>query len=44
MGSMEKDRRERKATIYTAGGSYIPEDGILRTENPAIALPLAELF
>jgi Uma2 family endonuclease len=37
------DPRERKATIYTAGGSHVPEDGILRTENPDIALPLAEL-
>jgi len=38
------DPRKRKATVYTATDSYTPEDGILRTENPEIALPLADLF
>jgi Uma2 family endonuclease len=38
------DPRKRRATIYTATDSYSPEDGILRTQNPDIALPLAELF
>ena len=38
------DPRKRKATVYTAADSYSPEDGILRTENPEIALPLADLF
>jgi Uma2 family endonuclease len=38
------DPRKRPATVYTAADSYSPEDGILRTENPEIALPLADLF
>jgi Uma2 family endonuclease len=38
------DPRQRKGTVYTANGSHTPDDGILRTENPAIALPLADLF
>ena len=38
------DPRKRRATVYTATDSYSPDDGVLRTENPAIALPLAELF
>ena len=38
------DPRKRKGTVYTPADSYSPEDGILRTQNPDIALPLAELF
>jgi len=38
------DPRKRRATVYTPTDSYSPEDGILRTENPKIALPLADLF
>ena len=38
------DPRKRNATVYTSTDSYTPEDGILRTQNPDIALPLAELF
>jgi Uma2 family endonuclease len=38
------DPRKRKATVYTATDSYTPEDGVLRTQNPDIALPLADLF
>jgi hypothetical protein len=30
--------------VYTSTDSSSPEDGILRTQNPDIALPLAELF
>jgi Uma2 family endonuclease len=38
------DPRKRKGTVYTAKDSITPEDGVLRTENPEIALPLADLF
>ncbi len=38
------DPRKQKGTVYTAKDSITPEDGILRTENPEIALPLADLF
>jgi Uma2 family endonuclease len=38
------DPRKRKGTVYTPADSYSPEDGILRTQNPDIALPLADLF
>jgi Uma2 family endonuclease len=38
------DPRRRQAIVYTATGFDWPEDGILRTQNPDIALPLAELF
>jgi Uma2 family endonuclease len=38
------DPRKRSGTVYTAKDSTSPEDGILRTQNPAIALPLADLF
>jgi Uma2 family endonuclease len=38
------DPRKRKATVYTATDSNSPEDGTLRTANPDIALPLAELL
>ena len=38
------DPRKRKGTVYTAKESVTPEDGVLRTQNPDIALPLADLF
>jgi Uma2 family endonuclease len=38
------DPRRRKGTLYTSTDSSSPEDGILRTQNPDIALPLADLF
>ena len=30
--------------VYTAIGSYTATDGVLRTENPVIEVPLATLF
>jgi Uma2 family endonuclease len=36
--------RTRQAVVHTAGGKYEAKDGILRTENPEIAVPLAEVF
>ncbi|MGO4881765.1 MAG: Uma2 family endonuclease [Bryobacteraceae bacterium] len=38
------DPEARRADVYTASGFYEAKDGILRTENPAIEVPLAELF
>jgi Uma2 family endonuclease len=38
------DSRKRKATIYTATESSPVEDGILRTQNPDLLVPLADLF
>lgn len=38
------DPLKRRAWIYTADGSREAKDGIVRTENPEIALPLAEIF
>ena len=38
------DPEARKADVYTPGGFYAAEDLILRTENPAIEVPLPELF
>jgi Uma2 family endonuclease len=38
------DPSRRTATVYTATDFDWPADGILRTQNPDIALPLAELF
>ena len=34
----------RKADVYTPSGFYAAKDLILRTENPAIEVPLPELF
>jgi Uma2 family endonuclease len=34
----------QRATVYTAEGSRPVKDGILRTENPTIEVPLAEVF
>jgi Uma2 family endonuclease len=36
--------RTREAFIHTATGMHAVEDGILRTTDPDIAVPLAELF
>jgi len=38
------DPRTRRAWVYTKGGRHEAKDGILRTENPAIELPLPEIF
>lgn len=38
------DPRKRTATVYTANEVLPVSDGILRTQNPDIELPLAELF
>jgi Uma2 family endonuclease len=38
------DPRTRRAWIYTKDGSHEAKGGILRTENPAIELPLPEIF
>lgn len=34
----------RRAFVHTTSGSYEVKDGILRTENPEIIVPLAEIF
>jgi Uma2 family endonuclease len=36
--------RTRQAFVHTAAGSFEAKDGILRTENPEIVVPLAEVF
>jgi Uma2 family endonuclease len=36
--------QSRRAWVYTTDGSREIKDGILRTENPAIEVPLAEVF
>jgi Uma2 family endonuclease len=38
------DPRKRTATIYTASESLAVTDGILRTQNPNLEVPLADLF
>ena len=38
------DPRARRAWIYTAAGSHDIRDGLLRTDNPEIVVPLAEIF
>ena len=38
------DPEERRADVYTASGFYEAKDGVLRTEDPSIEVPLAELF
>jgi Uma2 family endonuclease len=38
------DPHWRTAAAYTSSAAIWPEDGILRTANPDIALPLDELF
>jgi Uma2 family endonuclease len=36
--------RNRRAWVHTADGSREVKDGVLRTEKPEIAIPVAELF
>ena len=36
--------RSRRGWVYTKDGSREVKDGVLRTENPALAVPLSELF
>jgi Uma2 family endonuclease len=38
------DPEERRADVYTTSGFYEAKDGVLRTADPAIEVPLAELF
>jgi Uma2 family endonuclease len=38
------DPEERRADVYTPLGFYEAKDGLLRTEDPAIEVPLADLF
>ncbi len=38
------DPRTRRAWHYTKEGTHESKDGILRTENPVIELPLPEIF
>ena len=38
------DPYKRRADVYTPSQIYAPADSILRTEDPAIEVPLAELF
>ncbi len=38
------DPRTRRAWVYTSEGAIEAKDGILRTENPALELPLPEIF
>jgi Uma2 family endonuclease len=38
------DPRKRTAAVYTATEVLAPEDGVLRTKNPDLAVSLSELF
>jgi Uma2 family endonuclease len=38
------DPEARRADVYTASAIYEVKDGVLRTEDPAIEVPLADLF
>jgi len=38
------DPVRRRAWVHTADGSREAKDGVLRTENPEIAVPLPEIF
>ncbi len=38
------DPEERRADVYTESGMCEAKDGVLRTKNPAIEVPLADLF
>jgi len=38
------DPRDRTATVFTTSEAKPVNDGILRTQNPDIAVPLSELF
>ncbi len=36
--------RNRRAYVYTTEGMHEAKDGVLRTENPELVVPLAEVF
>jgi Uma2 family endonuclease len=36
--------RTQRAFVYTTEGMHEPKDGVLRTENPEIVVPLTEVF
>jgi Uma2 family endonuclease len=36
--------RTQRVFVYTSEGMHEPKDGVLRTENPEIVVPLAEVF
>ena len=36
--------RDQRAWAYTKDGSAEIRDGVLRTENPSLTVPLAEIF
>jgi Uma2 family endonuclease len=38
------DPKSKKATVYTEAESYEVTQGMLRTENPTIQIPLSEIF
>ena len=38
------DLRRREAVVYTTSATRVVEDGVLRTSDPDIAVPLAEIF
>ena len=38
------DPSTRRAFVHTSAGGYEAKDGILRTENPEIVVPLQEIF
>jgi Uma2 family endonuclease len=38
------DPEARRADVYTESGFYEAKDGVLRTEDPVIEVPLADLF
>lgn len=38
------DAEARRADVYTAAGFHAAKDGVLRTEDPAMEVPLAGLF
>jgi len=38
------DPRKRKATVYSATEVFSVDDGMLRTQNPDLVVPLADLF
>jgi len=38
------DSLDRRAWVYTTDGSREVKDGVLRTEDPAITVPLSEVF
>jgi Uma2 family endonuclease len=38
------DPLTREAVVYSASGTHTVDDGVLRTSDPDIAVPLAEIF